>query len=345
MDSIVIRGAREHNLKNIDVVVPRNKFVVITGVSGSGKSSLAFDTIFAEGQRRYVESLSRVRPAVSRADGEAGRRLDRGTLARDFHRAAHHVAQSALDRRHRHRDLRLPAPPLRLGRRAALHELRPGDPAADDSADGRPPADAAGRHEVHHPRAVHPRQEGRVPQADAADGEGRLHARRRRRRRSRAVRSADARQAEEAHHRRAHRPHRRQGRHPAAPRRFARNGHARVEGAGQDPLPGRQPRGADVAVVLLPRLRRFHRRDHAAPLLLQLALRRLPALLRPRRSARSRREEDHPRLEQVGRRRRHRHLERRRRELAAPPDSHAGQALQVQDRHAVARAAGEGARR
>ncbi|HKB78360.1 MAG TPA: excinuclease ABC subunit UvrA [Thermoanaerobaculia bacterium] len=58
MDSIVIRGAREHNLKNIDVIVPRNKFVVITGVSGSGKSSLAFDTIFAEGQRRYVESLS-----------------------------------------------------------------------------------------------------------------------------------------------------------------------------------------------------------------------------------------------------------------------------------------------
>jgi excinuclease ABC subunit A len=54
----VIRGAREHNLRNIDVVVPRNKFVVITGVSGSGKSSLAFDTIFAEGQRRYVESLS-----------------------------------------------------------------------------------------------------------------------------------------------------------------------------------------------------------------------------------------------------------------------------------------------
>ncbi len=58
MESIIIRGAREHNLKNIDVVVPRNKFVVITGVSGSGKSSLAFDTIFAEGQRRYVESLS-----------------------------------------------------------------------------------------------------------------------------------------------------------------------------------------------------------------------------------------------------------------------------------------------
>ncbi|MBA3285066.1 MAG: excinuclease ABC subunit A, partial [Nitrosopumilus sp.] len=55
---ILIKGARLHNLKNIDVAIPRNKFVVITGLSGSGKSSLAFDTLFAEGQRRYVESLS-----------------------------------------------------------------------------------------------------------------------------------------------------------------------------------------------------------------------------------------------------------------------------------------------
>lgn len=57
-DSIIIRGAKEHNLKNIDLEIPRNQFVVITGLSGSGKSSLAFDTIYAEGQRRYVESLS-----------------------------------------------------------------------------------------------------------------------------------------------------------------------------------------------------------------------------------------------------------------------------------------------
>ncbi len=57
-DKIVVHGAREHNLKNIDVEIPRNRMVVITGLSGSGKSSLAFDTIFAEGQRRYVESLS-----------------------------------------------------------------------------------------------------------------------------------------------------------------------------------------------------------------------------------------------------------------------------------------------
>ncbi len=57
-NSIIIRGARQHNLKNIDVEIPRDKMVVITGLSGSGKSSLAFDTIYAEGQRRYVESLS-----------------------------------------------------------------------------------------------------------------------------------------------------------------------------------------------------------------------------------------------------------------------------------------------
>jgi excinuclease ABC subunit A len=57
-EKIVIRGARTHNLKNIDLEIPRNKMVVFTGLSGSGKSSLAFDTIFAEGQRRYVESLS-----------------------------------------------------------------------------------------------------------------------------------------------------------------------------------------------------------------------------------------------------------------------------------------------
>ena len=57
-NEIVIQGARQHNLKNISLTIPRNKLVVITGLSGSGKSSLAFDTIYAEGQRRYVESLS-----------------------------------------------------------------------------------------------------------------------------------------------------------------------------------------------------------------------------------------------------------------------------------------------
>ena len=58
LDHILIKGAKEHNLKNVEVAIPKRKLVVLTGVSGSGKSSLAFDTLYAEGQRRYVESLS-----------------------------------------------------------------------------------------------------------------------------------------------------------------------------------------------------------------------------------------------------------------------------------------------
>ena len=57
-DFLKVKGAKEHNLKNVSLDIPKNKFIVITGLSGSGKSSLAFDTIYAEGQRRYVESLS-----------------------------------------------------------------------------------------------------------------------------------------------------------------------------------------------------------------------------------------------------------------------------------------------
>ena len=58
VDKIIVKGARENNLKNVSIELPKNKLIVMTGVSGSGKSSLAFDTIYAEGQRRYVESLS-----------------------------------------------------------------------------------------------------------------------------------------------------------------------------------------------------------------------------------------------------------------------------------------------
>ena len=57
-NKIIVKGAREHNLKNVDVEIPKNSLTVMTGVSGSGKSSLAFDTIFADGQRRYLESLN-----------------------------------------------------------------------------------------------------------------------------------------------------------------------------------------------------------------------------------------------------------------------------------------------
>src|ERR1700728_3635604 len=91
-DEIVVKGAREHNLKNVDVTIPRNKLVVITGLSGSGKSSLAFDTIYAEGQRRYVESLSSYarqflglmeKPDVDQIDGlSPGISIDQKTTSR-----------------------------------------------------------------------------------------------------------------------------------------------------------------------------------------------------------------------------------------------------------------------
>ena len=77
-DAIVVQGTRVHNLKDIDVTIPRNELVVITGLSGSGKSSLAFDTIYAEGQRRYIETFSAYarqflggleRPDVDKIDG------------------------------------------------------------------------------------------------------------------------------------------------------------------------------------------------------------------------------------------------------------------------------------
>ena len=73
---IKIRGANEHNLKNIDVDIPRDEFVVLTGLSGSGKSSLAFDTIYAEGQRRYMESLSSyARQFLGQMESRMSRRL------------------------------------------------------------------------------------------------------------------------------------------------------------------------------------------------------------------------------------------------------------------------------
>ncbi len=94
LKQIQVRGAREHNLKSIDVDIPRDQFVVITGLSGSGKSSLAFDTIYAEGQRRYVESLSAYarqfldmmeKPDVDHISGSA----PRFRLSRKPHRKIH----------------------------------------------------------------------------------------------------------------------------------------------------------------------------------------------------------------------------------------------------------------
>ncbi len=94
---IKIRGANEHNLKNLDVNIPRNEFIVLTGLSGSGKSSLAFDTIYAEGQRRYMESLSSyARQFLGQM--EKPDVADRGTFPSYFHRSEVHKSQSQIYR-------------------------------------------------------------------------------------------------------------------------------------------------------------------------------------------------------------------------------------------------------
>ena len=81
---IHVKGAREHNLKNIDIKIPRDKLVVLTGLSGSGKSSLAFDTIYAAGPATLCRVAVQLRAAVFGADGQAGRGLHRRPFARDF---------------------------------------------------------------------------------------------------------------------------------------------------------------------------------------------------------------------------------------------------------------------
>ena len=117
---IVVKGAREHNLQNVDLVLPRNQLICLTGVSGSGKSSFAFDTVFAEGQRRYVESLSsfarQFLGQMSKPDVDliSGLNLDRPKEFRE---------QSTFDRWNNHGDLRLSSYPLRPSRSGLLSKM------------------------------------------------------------------------------------------------------------------------------------------------------------------------------------------------------------------------------
>ena len=162
-DELVVHGAREHNLKDITVRLPRQKLVCVTGLSGSGKSSLAFDTIYAEGQRRYVESLSAYarqflqmmeKPDVDSIDGlSPAISIDQKTTSRN--------PRSTVG--HRHRDLRLPAPALRARRPPPLPDLRAADRRPEPRLDRRPDPAAPRRHALHRRRAGRPRPQGRVP--------------------------------------------------------------------------------------------------------------------------------------------------------------------------------------
>ena len=93
-NEIIIKNAKENNLKGIDLTIPRDKLVLFTGISGSGKSSLAFDTIFAGGTAPLHRKPVGLRKAVSRSDGQARRGKHRGTFSRNLHRPKNHIVKS-----------------------------------------------------------------------------------------------------------------------------------------------------------------------------------------------------------------------------------------------------------
>ena len=179
---ISIRGAREHNLKDVDLDIPRDQLVVFTGLSGSGKSSLAFDTIYAEGQRRYVESLSAYarqflemmqKPDVDQIDGlSPAISIEQKTTSRNPRSTVGTVTEI-------YDYMRLLVGPRR---RALFAGHRTADRKPDHLADGRPHSGAAGRHANLSAGAGRARPQGRVPQGARRIHEARLSAREDRRR-------------------------------------------------------------------------------------------------------------------------------------------------------------------
>ncbi|CAA9534751.1 MAG: Excinuclease ABC subunit A, partial [uncultured Solirubrobacteraceae bacterium] len=219
----------------------------------------------------------RLRPAVPRADGQAGRGLDRGPVAGDLDRSEDHVAQPAVDGRHRHGDLRLPAPAVGAGGHPALPDVRRAHPGPDDRADHRPGHGVRGRRSLHGPRAGRARPQGRVRQAARGAAAGGLHARQGRRRAADARGEDRARQEVQARHLRRGRPARDAVRGAQAPGRLggdrgrAGRGHRRGRGHWRR-FAGRP----DVLRALrVPVLRHLDARARAADLLVQLAARRV----------------------------------------------------------------------
>ena len=285
-DQLIIRGAREHNLKDVSLDLPRDALIVFTGLSGSGKSSLAFDTIFAEGQRRYVESLSAYarqflgqmdKPDVDFIEGLSPAVIDRPEVD---------LEEPPLHRRHHHRGLRLPPPALRprRPRRTARPAARrsSGRPRSRSSTGCSPsrraPASRCSRRSSAAARASTSSCSASCS-SRASAGPGSTA----RPTPSTSPRS-DARQAEEAHHRGRRRPPRGQGLVQAPPHRLGRDrARSRRRARGwstsststtKDPEPRDEVLREDV-VPQRPHHR--HRRPRAPLVLLQLPVRRLPA--------------------------------------------------------------------
>jgi excinuclease ABC subunit A len=281
-DVIRVRGAREHNLKNVDLEIPRNRLVVITGVSGSGKSSLAFDTLFAEGQRRYVESLSAYarqfleqmeKPDVDSIEGlSPAISIEQKTVSKNPRSTVGTVTEIHDYLRLLFASIGVPHCPsaARRSARRRCSRWSTGPRAARGDAPG--PL-----------RALRARQEGRVPEAARPDGakegfvraridgetvdlDGELPALDKQKKHSIDV-VVDRLVVK-----------------PGIERRLADSLETalKVGGGSGDRAPRRAPRGDALAELRLRRLRHQPGRDHAAPLLVQQPLRRLPDLLGPR---------------------------------------------------------------
>ncbi len=146
--AIRVQGARQHNLKGVDVEIPRDKMTVCCGLSGSGKSSLAMDTVYAEGQRRYVESLSSYARQFVGQMPKAAARSHRGAVAGHRDRAEADGPYAPLDGRHRDRDLRLPADSDGPVGAALLPRLRHSDRHPNGRRDRRQDHGRTGRHQA-----------------------------------------------------------------------------------------------------------------------------------------------------------------------------------------------------
>ena len=258
--------------------------------------------------RRGTAPLCRVAVVVCAPvpgpDGEAGRRFDRRPLARDLDRPEDDLAQPALDRRHGHGDLRLPAPPVGSDRQAPLLQLRPAHPGPVARADHRPRALDRRGQAFHGDGAGRPRPQGRVRAHAGRDALAGLRAGDDRRRATPPRRGDRPRQEVQARHLDRGRPAGDEGGHSQAPLGVDRGGRAARRRPHRDPGP-RDRRGAGLLRALrVPQLRCLDAGDRASDLLVQLAARRLRALPRPRLPARDRPRADRPRPDPLDLRRR-----------------------------------------
>ena len=286
-EELVVHGAREHNLKNVTVRIPRNALVCVTGLSGSGKSSLAFDTIYAEGQRRYVESLSAYarqflqmmeKPDVDSIDGlSPAISIDQKTTSRNPRSTVGTVTEI-------YDYLRLLY--ARIGR---PHCPICGRPIAGQSLDQIVEQVLRARrgHEVHGQRAGRPRPQGRVQGHPRGAAPRRIHAREGRRRAAAARGGDRPRQEVQAHDRGRRRPARDEGRSPAAAHAVGRDGDVARRGARRHRR-RRRRRAHLLREPRVPRPRRLAPRARAARVLVQLAARSMSPLHRARRAARDR---------------------------------------------------------